>query len=197
MPLPLFWLGAAALSAFAVKAAADDRKNQQQSRTRSPSVQRLSHLKPHESPIAVYPSDWFSTEVSVKPKVGALVCCGIGGILDHTGIWIDDNLIVELDGEGLVKAVSPRRFTQERSGKHIYIACDSHNQPLCDELAAQRAIKQIFTFRDYHLIENNCHQFIWQCINPNDISLSTFKELNLRMAKHFDRKIYWDLCAYD
>jgi len=194
MPLPLLWLGAAAVSALAVKGLADDRKTQQRQRKNYYKVQTLADLNRHESPIAIYPSDVLTTEQKVKPKVGAVVCCGVGGLLDHTGIWVDDNTIVELDGEGLIKPISVKRFTKERSGKQIFIACDSQAQPLASDLAAQKALSQLFQLRDYHMIENNCHQFIWQCFKNDKDNISTFKELNLHLAQYFDRKIYWDLC---
>ena len=194
MPLPLLWLGAAAVSAFAVKSAADDRKAQQKQRGRYRKVQSLIDLERHESPIAIYPSDYFSTEQRVKPQIGAIVCCGIGGVLDHTGIWVDDDTIIELDGEGLIKPISVKRFTKERSGKHIFIACDSNALPLACSSAADKAIAQIFQARKYHVLDNNCHQFVWQCFGGEQSKVVTFKDLNLRMAKKFNRKIYWDLC---
>lgn len=194
MPFPLLWLGAAAVSAIAVKGLADDRKNQQRQRKEYYKVQTLNDLERHESPIAIYPSDILATEQRVKPQIGAIVCCGIGGILDHTGIWVDNNTIVELDGEGLIKPISVQRFTKERSGKQVFIACDSTAKPLSYELAAQRALAQIFQVRDYHMIDNNCHQFIWQCFNNKNGQVTTFKELNIKLAQFFNRKIYWDLC---
>ncbi|NMP32544.1 hypothetical protein HII17_13340 [Thalassotalea sp. M1531] len=194
MPLPLFWLGAAAVSALAVKELADDRKKQQKNRDRSYRPTSLSELDKHESPVGIYPSEIFNTEQKVKPTVGSIVCCGIGGILDHTGIWVGDDTIIELDGNGLIKPISPSRFTKERSGNKIFVACDSKANPLSSELAAQRAIEQIYQYLDYHLIENNCHQFIWHCIAPNDTGLTTFKQLNQRLAKLHNKKVYWDLC---
>lgn len=194
MPLPLLWIGAAAASALAVKGLADDRKEQQRARSRSFRVKTLAALNEHESPIATYPTDIFDTEQTVRPKVGAIVCCGIGGVLDHTGIWVGDNTIIELDGNGLVKPVSPRRFTDDRSGKGIFIACDSLGQPLASEVAAQSAIEQIYQQRDYHLFDNNCHQFIWQCFQSRAEAITTFKSLSVNIAQLFDRVIYWDLC---
>jgi hypothetical protein len=194
MPLPLLWLGAAALSALAVKELAEDRKKQQKKRLYDRDAQRVDTLKPHESPIVQYPTDLFKTEQKVLPEIGAIVCCGIGGLLDHSGIWVGDNTIIELDGNGLIKPISVQRFTKERSGKNIFIACDSKAKPIASEIAANRAMQQVFQYRDYHLIENNCHQFIWQCFKPDDKNLTTFKELNVRLAKSFDRKIYWDNC---
>ncbi|MBA6254845.1 MULTISPECIES: hypothetical protein [unclassified Colwellia] len=40
----------------------------------------------------------------MKPEIGAIFCCGVGGILDHTPLWVGDNTIVELDGNGFIKA---------------------------------------------------------------------------------------------
>lgn len=194
MPLPLFWLGAAAVSAIAVKGLADDRKSEQRKRSRSLRATSLSELDKHESPIGIYPSELFNTEQQVAPTMGSIVCCGIGGVLDHTGIWVGEDTIIELDGNGLIKPLSSKRFTEERSGKKIFVACDSTGTPLASELAAQRAIEQIYQYRDYHLIENNCHHFIWQCIQPNDECLTTFKELNKRLATLHNKKVYWDLC---
>lgn len=194
MPLPLLWIGAAAASALTIKSLSDDRKSQQRNRARSFRAQSLKDLDAHQSPIAIYPTDVFDTEQTVEPRVGAIVCCGIGGVLDHTGIWVGDNTIIELDGNGLIKPVSPFRFTDDRSGKGIFIACDSLGAPLVCELAAQRAIEQIYQVRDYHLFDNNCHQFIWECFAPNGKAITTFKSLSIQVAKQFDRVIYWDLC---
>ena len=193
MPIPFLWLGAAVASAYAVKTLAEDREKQQQTRKHTYKAKTLSEALEHDqSSVAIYPSELFKTSQWAVPDIGSVLCCGIGGVLDHTGIWVGDNTIVELDGKGLVKPISANRFTEERSGKHIFVACDSHAKPLASELAAQRAINQIYTYQDYHLIENNCHQFIWQCFSPEDKPLTTFKELNKRLAHKFDRKVYWD-----
>lgn len=193
MALPLLWLGAAALSALAADELADDRKKQQEKRFSQRSPQTLADLKCHESPVATYPTDFFSTVQSVKPEIGAIVCCGIAGILDHTGIWLGDNSVVELDGNGLIKPVSSQRFIDERSGKRIFIACDSLAEPLVSEMAANNAAQQLFQYRDYHMLDNNCHQFVWQCFNDKSGSVTTFRQLNDKVAQFFNRKIYWDV----
>ena len=193
MAIPLLWLGAA-LSAYAVKEVAEDRKLKQTQRNFSAGALTLNDLVEHESPVALYPSDMFATGNRVKPSRGAVVCCGIGGVLEHTGIWLGENTVVELDGKGLIKALSSQRFLAERSGKQIFIACDSNGVPLADERVAEIAEQQIFQYRDYHLINNNCHRFIWDCFTREDIALYSFKSLNNILASYFDRIIYWDLC---
>lgn len=194
MPLPLLWLGAAAVSALAVKGLADDRQSQQRKRFNYCRAQTLADLAPYESAIATYPTDMLLTEQQVKPVAGAIVCCGIGGVLDHTGIWVGEDTIIELDGNGLIKPVSAQRFTDTRTGKGIFIACDSLGVPLASEMAAYRAVAQIFQVRDYHLLDNNCHQFIWECFQTDSKKITTFKALSLNVADLFDRVVYWDRC---
>jgi len=193
MALPLLWLGAAALSAIAANELVEDRKKQQAKRFTQYRPQTLEDLAPHESPIATYPTDVFSTDQHVKPEIGAIVCCGIVGVLDHTGIWLGDNAVAELDGNGLIKPVSSQRFIEERSGKQIFIACDSLAQPLVSEVAANNAAQQLFQYRDYHVLDNNCHQFVWQCFNQKSAVITTFRQLNNNIAHFFNRKIYWDV----
>lgn len=194
MPLPLLWLGAAALSAMTVKELATERQLQQAKRKNFRQAKKLTDLDRHEPLVAIYPTDLFATIQNVAPKFGAIVCCGIGGVLDHSGIWIGDDTILELDGRGLIKAVSTRRFTDNRTGDKIFVACDSQANCLTSEAAAQRAISQIFQYQQYHVINNNCHQFVWQCLKPGDEKLTTFKEFSERLARYFDRQVYWDLC---
>jgi len=199
MALPLILLGAAALSALAVQELADDRDDILRKRKNSNKVETLEHLAKHDSPVATYPSEILSSMkndnvIEVEPKVGAIVCCGLGGILDHTGIYVGDNTIVELAGSGLVKAVSMKRFLEERSGKQIFIACDSNAQPLVNDLVAQKASEQLFNYYEYDFISNNCHRFIWQCFAQRDDDLSTFKTLSYKIAQYYNRVLYWDVC---
>ena len=201
MALPILLFGAA-LSALTINELAQDRVKIQYKRRRNNKAETLAGLTRHESPTAQYPSDLLvsmthANTALVAPKVGAIVCCGIGGVLDHTGIYVGDNTIVELAGNGLVKGVSMERFLTERSGKHIFIACDSNAQPLINEAAAQQAIAQIFNYYDYDMINNNCHRFIWQCFAQNDNELTTFKTLSRKLANYFNRVVYWDVCKTD
>ncbi|MBC3764260.1 hypothetical protein [Neptunicella marina] len=133
--------------------------------------------------------------IAVKAKGGAIVCCGIYGVFDHSGIWLDDG-VAELKGNGLIRAVSASRFMQNRSGDTIFIACDSSGKPLIDPLAAQRASAQLFSYRDYHVLNNNCHRFSWQCISGENRRITQFATLNHLMAEHFQQTVYWHPLQY-
>ncbi|NMP17923.1 hypothetical protein [Thalassotalea sp. Y01] len=192
MPLPLLWLGAAVIGAAAVNELDEKRKRQEHLRTKGEGDQTRHRLSKHDSGVAKYPSEVFTNEVPAIVKPGALICCGLGGVLDHTGIWVDDDTIVELHGSGLIKAISPQRFLQERSGSEIFVACDSKGNALADTITAERATNKIFEYQDYHLIKNNCHRFAWYCISGLRDDVTTFHQLNKNLSKRFNRKIYWD-----
>jgi hypothetical protein len=112
---------------------------------------------------------------------GAIVCCGI---------WCD-GAIIELRGNGLIRAISPERFIQDRSGDQIYIACNDKSQPLINENSLARATSKLYQYSEYHLIKNNCHRFVWQCISGESRPLTSFLELNNALFTHFACPISW------
>jgi hypothetical protein len=167
MPIPLLWLGVSAITLLAgVKYSSDKRFDK--------SVSRLLD----------------KTDTKVEPINGAIVTCGIYGLFEHTGIWVDGN-ILELKGNGLIRGISPKRFLEERSGDSIYIACDQNNTPLMQPNTADRAISQLFSYSEYDVIRNNCHKFVWHCISGEDIPLTRFSALNQKMAERFTTTIHW------
>ena len=173
MPAPLVWLGLGIAGLFA----ADElHKSHQKSKGR----------------VAHYPGE---SDEFVEPVNGSLVTCGIFGVFDHTGIWVDGN-IIELAGNGLIRGVSPDRFIDNRSGEKIYIACDDDAQPLVSDLAAERAVSRLFEFSDYDVITNNCHRFVWQCLSGERRKLTQFTELNRLMSEYFDQAISWKRVKY-
>ena len=142
------------------------------------------------------PSDTYSSNTRVVPKTGSLVCCEVYNVLEHTGIWIDNETIIELSNNGLIKAVSAHRFLTERSGKEIFVACDSSHQPIVLPGAAERAANRLYTFREYDLINNNCHRFSHYCLTGRDIKISRFSTLNNLIADKVRHHIYWDKVKY-
>ncbi|MEP1446933.1 MAG: hypothetical protein ABJK37_12540 [Paraglaciecola sp.] len=171
MPAPLFWLGA---SAVAILASA-----------------KYSNDKLMEGAVERLPGN---SKTIVKPRTGAIVTCGVYGLFEHTGIWVDGS-ILELKGNGLIRGVSPSRFLQERSGDDIYIACDTNHNPLVSPDASQRATSRLFSYSEYDVIKNNCHKFVWQCISGEDIPLTRFSILNQKISEHFSTFIHWHRMA--
>lgn len=168
MPAPLIWLGAGLAALYAGSKYEESKREG-----------RLS--------VAHYPGEG---EIAVQPINGSVVCCGIYGVFDHTGIWVDDS-IIELKGNGLIRGVSPERFMHDRSGEEIHIACDEYGQALVAQGAAQRATEQLYQYSDYHVIDNNCHRFVWNCVSGGRESLTRFSDLNDSLRQHFDSRISW------
>jgi hypothetical protein len=130
----------------------------------------------------------------VEPLDGAAVCCGIYGVFEHTGIWVDGN-IIELKGNGLIRAISPSRFTNGRSGNVIYLACDDNRLPLLDSGSASRAVSRLYEYSDYNIISNNCHKFAWNCVSGSKQRMTSFYDFNTALARHFSTQLSW--CPID
>ncbi|MCE9679632.1 lecithin retinol acyltransferase family protein [Shewanella sp. AS1] len=188
MALPLIWLGGAALGAIFV---ADERnKHKQLMLDRRLGRAPTKYLAEQAAPLS--PSLLNRGEVKVKPEPGAVVCCFVFGVIEHTGIWIGDDTLIELHGSGLVRAVSSKRFLAGRSGSRIYQACDHQHQPLIAPDALHRAEQAIFQYREYDLFDNNCHRFVWSCVSGEEKSITSFNALNQQLGRYFDQALYWD-----
>ena len=83
----------------------------------------------------------------VSPRVGSFVACHVFGVVKHVGIWVGD-AIVELQGSGLIRIVSPERFLKDRSGGTIYVAC-INKLPIENRGLVEVAINQVYQFRNY------------------------------------------------
>ena len=64
---------------------------------------------------------FFMLQLSDVPA-GSVVVCEIFHLFEHSGIYIGEHEIVELQGTGLVRAVSFNRFFAGRTGKHLFVA---------------------------------------------------------------------------
>lgn len=104
----------------------------------------------------------------VKPVPGCIVRCDLAlGAADHTGVYIGSNKIVELDGDGDIRMVTPGTFMDnsvQRTGISIYIACDQTGKVLYNGTIADRARTLVGSARNYQWILDNCHQFTSGCI---------------------------------
>lgn len=170
MAIPLIWIGAVAVATLA-------------------GIKHTPRIAKHRGFVEALPGD---SQTRVRPVNGAVVCCEVYNVLDHTGIWIEDS-IVELNGNGLIRAITPERFIGERSGDKIFIACDENNEPLVTTGTAQRAISHIYEYRDYDLLKNNCHRFVWETVTGQKAAINYFTDLNQNLSKLHDSAISWHL----
>ncbi|WP_104638467.1 AbrB/MazE/SpoVT family DNA-binding domain-containing protein [Helicobacter bizzozeronii] len=132
------------------------------------------------------------TNLEGYAKPGSVLYCKIGflSLAEHSGIYIGDNLIVEItnrDGKAWIRKAHPRHFLtrleDERNGNlkeggKIYITCDKDGNALGSEQVAQRAktayesAKSKAKGKDYAYFpvddsELNCHKFSAGCLLGN------------------------------
>jgi hypothetical protein len=155
--------------------------------------------------VAKQRSQIFSSMRKVKPEVGSILAVGLGfGVIEHTGIYIGHGYVIEQHGDDALKKVTlqefmdgDREFYARGLNIGIQIACDSRGIPLAKKSIATNA-KQMYKDysrrkKEYSIILNNCHQFCWECIEPeSDERLVLFQTLEEHIARHYGRMLYWD-----
>jgi hypothetical protein len=129
-------------------------------------------------------------QLSALPA-GAVVVCEIFHLFEHSGIYLGEGQIVELQGSGLVRAISINRFFDNRSGKHLLVACDQQGQVLLGSGCYERAVAQIFTVQDYDLIHNNCHRFTQHCVSGRNLPITSFFDLKTELARYWRTDVQW------
>ncbi len=186
MPLPLFVIGASIFSGLAL---IDSYKKSLHKQDINRSI---NDFKQSDKIIGREPSELLPSAMSHVLMPGAIVCCHVYGAIEHTGIVIEDNLIVELHGDGLVKAVSEKRFLNNRSGSHLFIACDQQGVAFNYPVASNRACNEIFQFYDYNLLSQNCYSHTWFCLSGKREKITNFSEFNKKLFSLTAHKIHWD-----
>lgn len=100
----------------------------------------------------------------VEPKAGSVVYCDLlAGYAEHSGIYIEQNRIVQLSRNGNIECVSPERFIQGKTAMSIYVSCHDE-RAVGNSRVARRALSMIGRRRNYHLFLDNCHQFAAGCL---------------------------------
>lgn len=104
-----------------------------------------------------------------KPAPGTPVYCKLAGVAEHTGIYVGDDKIVHLNGDGEIEAVSPQEFVSRLDGLNpavfIYYAANFDGTPLCKKSIANRARSMVGSRRNYNWAFDNCHQFTCGCLS--------------------------------
>lgn len=133
----------------------------------------------------------------VKPKVGSVVkTCLACGLAEHTGIYIGNNKIVELSGDGDIRIVSHEKFIKGddnslvRTGMYMYVACAQDDNGNCYALAApdiaRRARNSVGHTRNYNLIFENCHMFVEYCISGERDVGGLLVNVEVALSKKFN-----------
>lgn len=134
------------------------------------------------------------------PIHGSVVYCELGaGLMDHSGIYVGGNQIIDLGGKGNIKRVSCQQFTAHVTtvDTAIWVPCDRDGQPVGLSDAAWRAEEMVGEKRNYNLILDNCHQFSSGCVTGNFENADNFLwMLKDTFAKRYGEKINWKRWDY-
>lgn len=137
---------------------------------------------------------------------GTVVICSLAkGITHHSGIWLGNGTIAELDGDGNYRTVDLETFLlgnageRWRSGAFAYAACDLHGQPLGANDVAEIALSFLGEKTKYSVDANNCHRFSTACHSGGEAesvfrlneTFSVGKLLNAILRFHNKEKIRW------
>ena len=103
----------------------------------------------------------------VQPVPGSVVYTDLFlSYAEHSGIYVGNGLIAELNGAGNIELVTRREFMQGGTGQSIYVSsCDG--QAIGDPAVASRARSMVGSTRDYNILLDNCHQFSSGCLTGN------------------------------
>lgn len=109
----------------------------------------------------------------VRP--GTVVICALAkGVTHHSGVWLGDGRVAELDGNGNYRAVTLEVFIRGdvgeswRSGSFAYAACGPNGEALGDDRVAMCARGFLGHKTNYSVDANNCHRFSTACHDGGD-----------------------------
>lgn len=144
------------------------------------------------------------------PKVGSVVRTELVKGIDHSGVYIGEDKIIEIIEEkkrGNVKVQSVYDFvhaTSLRTGVSVYIAVNKlSKEVLYDEKIADNAKKYIGKDNEYELFNNNCHSFVHKCITNQPFEkitkVWTFKDLTKTVQNHLNNgdEVEWVVCDFN
>jgi hypothetical protein len=137
-----------------------------------------------------------STTYATEPAVGTVVYCELlFGNETHSGIYVGNKKIVDLNGKGEIKQVSLKEFTSNLTtlNSEVWFPCDvDTGHAIGSSIIANRASEMIGKYRNYNLVLDNCHQFSSGCISGDYENADNFIwMLKDTFQKKFNNKIKW------
>ncbi len=132
----------------------------------------------------------------VEPELGSVLYCDLAfGYMEHSGIYVGNNEIVQLNRSGVIECVSPKKFVSGGSACNIYVSCDGL-ESVGSSKAANRAVEMIGKIRGYNFIFDNCHQFTAGCLTGDFDNSKNFLWMMKQESEEVlgsDNWRYWDI----
>jgi len=124
-----------------------------------------------------------------EPAVGSIVYCDLAfGTSEHSGVYLGQGEIMQLNSQGKIERVSPEKFVSNMSALSIYVSCKADEPVGCPEVAERaKFFQKILLERDYNVLLDNCHQFAAGCLtgdpdNPNNFLWMLKHECEKRLS---------------
>jgi hypothetical protein len=153
--------------------------------------------------------EWYRTrnitDIS-EPAFGSILYCYLyGGACEHSGIYVGNNEIVHLNGDGLVEKVNSKKFRKRLEGKnlatHIYVSCKGLTA-VGSKKAGEKALKLVGKEYNYSVTDFNCHAFTALCFDECIKSKSPpywhnmFINIDWQHVPHYLHLTAWKAAAY-
>ena len=136
----------------------------------------LSKLNPFASliPTGIKAIKYFMDSTlreKVTPVAGSVLYCDLWVAVEHSGIYVGDGNISNIEVEGMaesaVRRCSPASFTSKSTlGQKIYVSCNKQSA-VGDDNVADYANDQVGERSFYGLVLKNCHQFSQKCVEQS------------------------------
>lgn len=159
------------------------------------SLKKFEHVQ--DSPSVLLTPYKLETEVNSKISLNgyynSIVFCGLLDSFEHSGIFIGNNSIIELNGDGKIRKISVNKFLTSSALRNnkLYTFVDKNNIPISTYSFSQRAEKMLNSERNYNVFFDNCHQFTSGCITNNfENADNAFWMLKMTIEKYFDCEIF-------
>lgn len=110
----------------------------------------------------------------VKPVMGSVVFCDLAfGYAEHSGIYVGNDEIVHLNGNGWIEKVSAAEFMANTTALTLYVSSRDDNA-VGSYAVADRALSRVNQKSRYSLLADNCHRFTSSCLTGNINNTDSF-----------------------
>ncbi|WP_336990909.1 hypothetical protein [Bacillus toyonensis] len=143
------------------------------------------------------PFKLFKAPKDIRPSCGTPVFTEIGfGISGHSGIYIGNSRIIALNARGEIIENTFEEFTSHITtfNHEIYIPYDNKQDwEIGFADAGARAIEKLGHSRNYHVLFDNCHQFISGCLTGDfENSCNFLWMLKDEVQKKYGDQVVWE-----
>ncbi|SFK75991.1 hypothetical protein SAMN03159341_101447 [Paenibacillus sp. 1_12] len=120
----------------------------------------------------------FMERENLEPAFGSVIYTQLGfGSMEHSGIYLLNGEVVELNGDGQIHIVSLKEFTGRLTtfNDDIYVPCYAdYDGTIATPGTGGNALEMAGSIRNYNLLIDNCHQFCAGCVTGDFENSSNF-----------------------